>query len=159
MSKVIVRSLEDPINFAYHLGFKFIEKCPEDVWGETFGGWPVWQQLFHPFANVDDFLRPKDAPPAINPFEPSVSKLIHISFEIPAKLLITDHINLTQEAVSRYAAALDDASLARINEGLTARSGKETTHAATLAMIGAHIMYHLGSCDAALRAEGLPGLY
>ena len=33
------------------------------------------------------------------------------------------------------------------------------THAAACAMLTGHVLYHLGTCDAALREEGLKGFF
>lgn len=159
MSKVITQSLSDNIMHAFTLVNEFLKVCPEAVWGKTFGGWPVWQQLFHAFAFVDVFLRAADAEPELPLFEPGVAELKDSPLEPPAKLLIKEYIEKAQERVRLYAANLDDASLAGKNEGLGLRFGRDMTHAATLALIASHTMYHLGGCDAALREEGLPGVF
>ena len=159
MSKAITQSLEGNILHAFGLVNQFLEVCPDDVWGKKFGGWPVWQQLFHPFASVDFFLRAADAAEELPLFEPGVAELKESPLLPPAKLLVKEYIEKAQARVKEYAAGLDDDSLSRKNEGLSARMGHDMSHAATLGMIASHTMYHLGSCDAALREQGIPGVF
>ncbi|MDL2316862.1 DinB family protein, partial [Desulfovibrio sp. OttesenSCG-928-A18] len=146
MSKVIVQSLEGGIMHAFALVKQFIEQCPENIWGTKFGGWPVWQQLYHPFASLDFFLRPAGAAEARSPFAPGVAELKNTLEEAPAKQLIKDFIVESEALVNKYIAGLDDGALAAKNEGLSARFGRDVTNAGTLALIASHTMYHLGSC-------------
>lgn len=159
MSDCIVKSLRGGLEFTFSLANKFIEVCPDDVWDKKFGGWPVWQQLFHPFASIDFFLRPQDAPPSPAPFEEGVAELKISPATAPDKKTVQDFMAGAQARVFAYAMTLDDAALSKVNEGPSARMGREITHAGVLALIGSHTMYHLGACDAALRERGLPGVF
>jgi hypothetical protein len=159
VSSAIVHSLAGNLQFTFSLVDKFLENCPEDIWKENFGGWPVWQQLYHAFAAVDFFLRPKDAPAEDQPCDADVSGLKRVARETPDRGDIRDFIVRNQARVALYAGSLDDESLTRTSEGPSARMGREMSHAAVLALLGAHTMYHLGACDAALRQHGLPGVF
>ncbi|MDL2290755.1 DinB family protein [Desulfovibrio sp. OttesenSCG-928-F20] len=159
MSRTITQSLEGGITHAFALSEEFLRVCPENIRDKKFGGWPVWQQLFHPFASIDFFLRPAGAPEAASPFAPGVAELKQSPEQAPAKLVLEEYISACQALVKEYVASLDDAALAQKNEGLSQRIGRDMTHAATLALIASHTMYHLGCCDAALREHGLPGVF
>lgn len=159
MSRILVQSIEGGVFHAFSLCNEFLKACPEKVFAAKFGGWPVWQQLFHSFASIDFFLRPDGAPEEAPLFKPGVAELKEGPAEAPAKEVVLEFMEKAQKRVQEYAAGLDDAALALKNEGLSGRIGRDMTHAATLALIGSHTMYHLGSCDAALRENGLPGVF
>ena len=159
MSKTIVTSQAGNFAFTFSLVEKFIDVCPENIWVEKFGGWPVWQQLYHPFASVDFFLRPQEAPPEPSLFEEGVAELKKTPAKTPDKGLLSDFIAKAQARVSLYLATLNDETLTKLNEGPSARMGREMTHAAVIALIVGHTMYHLGACDAALRESGMPGVF
>ena len=159
MSRIIVQSLEGSIQHAFGLVNEFLKVCPETVWAKKFGGWPVWQQVYHTFAVIDFFLPEQDAAPEAPLFASDVVKLKVTPPETPEKNVIQTLVAKAQTRAGAYAASLDDDALVQKNEGLSARFGREVTHAGTLALIGGHTMYHLGSCDAALREQGLPGVF
>jgi uncharacterized damage-inducible protein DinB len=144
---------------AFGLVNKFIEVCPDDIWNKTFGGWPVWEQIAHCFTTIDFFIRPKDAKEDNGPFAPEVSHLDKKPLPAPDKAAFKAYADKMQAAALAYAGKVDDAGLGQKNEGLSARMQNDTTVASTLALIAAHTMYHLGSCDAALRESGRPGVF
>ena len=159
MSDCLVKSLAGNVQFAFSLVDKFLQVCPDEIWAKKFGGWPVWQQLYHPFASVDFFLRPQEAPPEPSLFEEGVAELKKTPDKTPDKALLAELIAKAQARVSLYLATLNDETLTKLNEGPSARMGREMTHAAVIALIVGHTMYHLGACDAALRESGMPGVF
>lgn len=159
MSKVITQSLEGGILHSFGLVNEFIKQCPDNIWGQQYGRWPVWQQLYHSFTVIDFFLRADGAAESAGFLPPAIGNLEVIGEKAPSKQAMQEYIEKAQEQVKTYVARLDDAALATKNAGLSARMGRDTTHAATLNLISAHTMYHLGSCDAALRQNGLPGVF
>lgn len=159
MAKAITQGLEDTIMHAFGLVNEFIKVCPDTIWSKKFGAWPVWQQIFHPFASIDFFLRPIDAQPEPDLFAPGIAELKISLNDAPSKDMIKAYVEKAQARVAQYIAGLDDAALAAKNEGLSARFNREVNHARTLGLIASHTMYHLGCCDAALREEGIPGVF
>lgn len=159
MSKAIVQSLEGGVLYSFSLVNEFIKVCPDNIWEQPFGRWPVWQQLYHAFSAVDFFLRDKDAPESDKPVPEPIGNLAEVADKAPAKQIIKDFIEKAQKEAAEYMAGLDDAALAAKNEGLSARMGRDVSHAGTVALLASHTMYHLGSCDAALRQNGLPGVF
>jgi hypothetical protein len=159
MSNAIVQSLNGNLQFTFSLVDKFLESCPDDIWKAKFGGWPVWQQIYHAFTSVDFFLRPPEAPMEATPCDPDANSLKSSPAQAPDTGDLRDFIVKAQARVALYASTLDDDALALKNDGPSARMGREMSHAAVLSLINAHIMYHLGACDAALRERGLPGVF
>ena len=159
MSKVATAGLEGAILHVFGLADAFIDVCPEDIWKKKFGGWPVWQQLYHGFSTVDFFLRPEGAEQAPALFDHAVGDLSSSPELPPTKAAMKEYVAKVQARVREYAAGLSDATLAEKNTGLSARFGKDLTHSFTLSIIPGHIFYHLGSCDAALRENGHKGVF
>ena len=60
MSRDIVAALEQPYQRAWGLLAQFMEVCPDAIWAETNGGWPVWQQVAHTIAVLNFFILEKD---------------------------------------------------------------------------------------------------
>jgi hypothetical protein len=159
MSAILRDSLLGAVRHAFDLMNEFTDRCPDAVWTEKFGGWPIWQQCYHCFSAVDFFLRQRGEPAGDTLFPPDVGSLNEVSPESPSRQTVKDFILKEQAFVLRYAQALDDGALAEKNEGLSERIGRDMTHAGTLALIASHTMYHLGTCDAALRQRGLRGVF
>ncbi len=159
MSRVVVQSLEGTVNYAFSLMNKFVEVCPDEIWAKKCGGWPVWQQVYHSFAAIDFFLRLPDDAPEAPPYAEEVGNLDAPAKDTVSKAQLKPYIGNAQARVKNYISSLGDAELAEAHPGLSQRMGATTTHAGTVALIAAHTMYHLGSCDAALREHGLPGVF
>ena len=140
----------------------FTEACPENIWFETYGGYPVWQQAFHAFACYDFFVRGTDETPSPLYFGEKENDVIH--FQAAPKAVSKTEM---KEAATRAKAKIDaffdsfkdDAELYQKHAGLSARIGVPFTILGLIATLSSHGFYHLGSCDAALRQNGLKGIY
>ena len=163
MSPSIIDGQRTAFEHAYGMVTQFIEVCPEDIWTKKFGGWPVWQQVYHAlcyqFFTLQDGETPEQElyPPDVGSFQstPDVA---------PAKKDVLEYAARMKAKADAYINSLRDADLPIINLGLTARvkafgMSHEFSHSQTLAMLSGHTLYHLGSCDAALRERGLKGVY
>ena len=63
MSRDIINAVQAPYRHSWSLLTQFIDVCPEKIWNETRGGWPVWQQIAHALAVLNFFtLGENDAP-------------------------------------------------------------------------------------------------
>ena len=62
-------------------------------------------------------------------------------------------------AVDARLAALSDADLTKVQERVSKKIGRDLTCRPPLPCAASHTTYHLGSCDAALRDHGLPGVF
>lgn len=159
MSNTLTQSLAGGVLHAFALMDEFMKKCPENIWNEPFGKWPVGQQILHPYGAVDFFLRGPADKEEKAPFSDALISLKEVPAEAPAKELVMEYAATVTARVNAYIAGLDDAALTQKNEGLSARLGRDMNHAATLALLASHTMYHLGSGDAALRQHGIPGVF
>ncbi|MCL2124287.1 MAG: DinB family protein [Desulfovibrionaceae bacterium] len=164
MSQSIIDGQRAAFEHAYGLMAQFIEVCPEDVWAEKFGGWPVWQQVYHALGACQFFVLQDGEIPEQGLYPPEVNSLQSTPSAAPLKKDVLAYAARMKATVDAYLHALRDADLPGVNQGLTARMvslGKPhaLSHSQTLVMLAGHILYHLGSCDAALRERGLKGVF
>ena len=161
MANPIKDSLAVNVAHAFGLMDEFLKLCPEDIWAQRFGGWPIWRHFLHSLTAVDFFLRAENAAETPSPFGADAGNLRvkDSSAATPNKEKMLEYMGTAHKWVNDYLASLDDAALGQINKGLSGRKGREYTHASTIALLVGHILYHLGSCDAALRESGRPGVW
>ncbi|MDL2267535.1 DinB family protein [Desulfovibrio sp. OttesenSCG-928-G15] len=159
MANTITQSLAGGVMRSFSLMEAFIKACPDNIWNAPYGKWPVGQQVLHAFGAVDFFLRGPEEKEAQSPFSEAIISLKEVPANAPAKEAVSAFMSECKARVEAYVASLDDAKLAEKHEGLSKRLGADMTHAATLSLIGSHNMYHLGSADAALRQNNLPGVF
>ncbi len=159
MANTAVMSLKGPIDKTFALAAAYIDVCPENIWGKKFGGWPAWQQLYHGLAAIDFFLRGPDDAQAKALYDHAVGDLKETPAQAPDKAAFKSFLETAKARIDAYCAGLDDADLAKNNPGLSKRFGADMTHAITLSLMAGHLFYHLGGCDAALRENGLKGVF
>jgi len=161
MSNELVKSVMGPVETSFALLKKFIEVCPENIWAEKTGGWPVWQQVYHVVGAVNFFIlgvdeQPQGPAPLTSP---EVGGLKEVAAEAVSKEKVAAALEAAQDQVAKFAASLSDADLIKKNEGIFARAKMDMTFAGTITLLAGHNFYHLGSCDAALRNHGLEGVF
>ena len=120
---VVVESLTGVFLRVWEMMGTFIRVCPEHVWNRKFGGWPVWQSVYHSLISVHFFVRQKGDPLPQDPYPVKVSSLeeVYAGPDIPTREdLQALHASL-QAVVRAYLDGLTDADLAKINGGLSAR--------------------------------------
>ena len=164
MSQAIINCQRAAFEHAYGLLVKFIEVCPEEIWKKKFGGWPVWQQVYHELACYQFFTLQDGETPEQGLYPPEVTNLQSTPNATPLKKDMLKYASRMKAKADAYINALRDADLPSVNQGLTARMksvGKphEFSHAQTLTLLAGHTLYHLGSGDAALREHGLKGVF
>ncbi len=162
MSRAIVTNLQGAFNRSFGMLEQFIEVCPWDAWVKQFGGWPVWQQVYHAASSIDLFVLEEGGQPSPPLFEPEIGGLKKVPDEeltAPPKAVMQEFAAAMKAKANAYIDGLSDADLAQKNPGLSARVKTDMTHAVTLAMMAGHAFYHLGACDAALRDQGLKGVF
>ena len=163
MSQAIIGGQRAAFEQAYALVTQFIEVCPEEVWAKKFGGWPIWQQVYH--ALCYQFLTLQDGEALEQElYPPEVGSFQSTPDAAPLKKDMLAYAARMKAQVDAYLNALRDVDLPGINQGLTARvkafgMPREFSHSQTLAMLSGHTLYHLGACDAALREHGLKGVF
>ena len=159
MSQDLVKALTGPVENSFALLEKFIDACPDDLWAEKKGGWPVWQQVYHAIGAMDFFIEvPGEViPPPLA--SGAVGALKEVASETVGKAAIKAALDSAKGRVDKFLGVLNDDELLKRNESLFAKAKMEMTLAATISLLSAHALYHLGSCDAALRDRGLPGVF
>ena len=159
MSRAIVENQRGSFDFAFSLVNQFMDVCPDEIWNKKFGGWPIWQQVYHALNDVDFFISAPGAEPVKGLVSPEVGSL-RAQGETPvSRADMKEFATLVKSAADGYMNALTDADMTKVAEGATKRMGRETLHATVMALMIGHILYHLGSGDAALRENGLKGVF
>ena len=160
MSRAIVAELESPYQRAWGLMSQFIDVCPEEIWAETNGGWPVWQQVAHTIAVLNFFILEKDDDTFVPaPAELGVLMLKEQGQQVVSKEAMKAYGAAVKAAVDARVARLTDGDLTGIQQRVSKKIGRDLSYGAVVVMLASHTTYHLGSCDAALRDHGLPGVF
>ena len=157
MSRDIVMAVQAPFQHAYGLLERYIEVCPEDVWNEVNGGWPVWQQIYHAVTALDFFSG--GTPGGRLPCDPETGSLARVADGTVSKKEVAALAAAAKARADAYIAGLEDTDLAAKNERLSQIMGMDVTHGGVVGMLASHTLYHLGSGDAALRDHGLKGVF
>lgn len=159
MSRAIVEIQQGSFGFSFGLIEQFIDVCPDEIWGEKFGGWPVWQQIYHALDAIHFFVAAPDAAPVTGPAPQAVGSLAEQGGAPLSKAEIKAFAQEAKAASDAYMNGLTDELLPQLAEGASKRMGRDTPHAVVMALMSSHLLYHLGSCDAALRQNGLQGVF
>lgn len=159
MSRNIVLGLQIPLNHALGLVNKFIEVCPDEIWTEKKGGWPVWQQIYHALATFDLFIAPpeRDFPAPLA--DADVRGLRKVSGILIPKAAVQTIAAAVKSRVDSFVKGLTNSDLPKLNDHLFAQLKMELNLAGTLSSLAGHTYYHLGSGDAALRDHQRPGVF
>lgn len=158
MSRTLTTAAAVPFAHAWSLLEAYVNVCPDAVWEEKHGGWPVWQQVLHAVTVLDFFTcGDKALLPAPAPQE--VLMLTAQGTEKVDKAGLRTYMAAVKARVDAWLAALDDTALSVKDDRLSAALGFEVGAVWVLVMLASHTQYHLGSCDAALRDQGLPGVF
>jgi uncharacterized damage-inducible protein DinB len=88
-----------------------------------------------------------------------VSGLSKTAETVVAKAQLKAAMQAAQATVEKYVASISDDDLTKRNQAVYDAIQWDISHAFTLSMLSAHNLYHLGSCDAALRNHGLKGAF
>lgn len=138
---------------------KFIEVCPDKVWAEPFGKFPVWQTAFHAAYCIGFFLGPKDAPVEVE--APYGGEVVMFQSFPPAadKAVMAKYFKEMSAFANSYFASISDVDLTAEHAGFSARVNTPYTVASAITGLVGHHYYHFGMCDAALRQNGLEGLF
>ena len=159
MSQAIVKTLSDRVKDTFGLLAKFIETCPDDIWAEKFGGWPVWQEIYHAVRAVNLFVEVPGQEAAPLLVKPEVCGLSEEGRDAPPREKVKEQCLAAQALVEKYLETLQDEDLPKRNETPFRVINFDLTHGATLMLLASHNLYHLGAGDSALRSRGLKGVF
>lgn len=156
MADQYARQYQMPLNFTFGLYEKFISICPDNIWGEKFGGFPVCQQIYHSLWATGMMLASINGHQVVEPI-PQFGPLNADNKAMPSKADCSSLLAGLKQALKMLMEELADESLLQKNEGLSKKMGRDVTNGEVLEFAALHCSYHLGSCDAALRNHNLEG--
>lgn len=162
MSQTNLNTFEACFDRIHGMLLDFVDRCPEDIWKSTFGGFPVWQQAYHTFACYDFFTRGKEADAKSFLFGDKELPVVFFKEnpEAPSKDEVRKMAEDAKAMVDDFFAELkSDEKLTDQHEGISARVKADMSNLAMITTMIGHGYYHLGGCDAALREAGLPGIF
>jgi hypothetical protein len=159
MSREIVQAAQGSFERAYSLLTEYMDVCPDDVWAEKNGGWPVWQQIAHALWVLDFFVCGDGEAMLPAPFGVDVARFKAQGDTVVGKAAIKEYATAVKSRVDGWLARLTDDGLGGTNAVLSKKMGRDLSYMATVVMLASHSSYHLGSCDAALRDHGLAGVF
>lgn len=159
MSKEVVKSFSGQFKRVSNFYEKFIETCPDKIWASLSGRFPVWQHVYHALECVPFFLGPKDAPQRESLYSIDVMKFKDLSQPPADKAKLTALAKEMSAYAQKFFDSLNDEDLGKEHAGFSSRRNMSLTNADAITILIGHNYYHFGNCDAALRANGLEGLF
>ncbi|MDR2368210.1 MAG: DinB family protein [Deltaproteobacteria bacterium] len=157
MTRSTVETLATACADSASLIFKLIDECPDNLWSEKAGNWPIWQHVAHS-ASATDFFLPGDSVPLPQGLTPDVAGLKVVGTEPVAKAALKDYYKGAQAKIDAFLAGLSDDDLPKENQKLKG-IGLNWTIAKTVTLLCGHPLYHLGNADAVLRSHGHKGIF
>ncbi|MDR2884538.1 MAG: hypothetical protein LBV09_05470 [Deferribacteraceae bacterium] len=132
-----------------------INNCSDELWEKKFGGDYYWAQVFHLIGGVSYFmgLVGQEGLPMI-PENTGTDGILRKPSDPSLDHSKEKALAFNKEMMTAVAAAfdrLDDSTLFTPIDFY----GNPTTHGGMYSLLAAHILYHIGACDAALRDNGL----
>lgn len=157
MANEFVKELESGVISAFASAERFLALCPDDVWQKKFGCWFVSQEFYHAMHATNRFVAALWDEKAADPCPKAGERFPEegVAAEQATKGQAGEFLANLKALVEKNAPTMRDADLLKTNEGASKRTGHPISNAATLVMVASHIMYHLGGCYAAARAQGL----
>lgn len=153
------------LDFALMLYEEFLDKCPDHIWVEKFGGRPVGRQLYHAISASGVYLQSlgnaaQDGsfPGAADPF-PAGREQEDCEKPTPSRAEARELLKRVRTMADGFLPDIDDSYLLQQNYPISQFLDGAVSNATVLSIMVGHMLYHLGSCDAALRAGGLPGVF
>lgn len=158
MSQEYVKCYQDSMLFAFGHYEKFLEICSDEAWKEKTGGWSLAQQFYHGLVATDMLLSSITGTTVPNP-NPEAGQILAKPDVLPTREQAAEFFGNIKIAAQSMFDNLQDETLLEKNEDVSKKFGREITNAVVLELIPCHLLYHLGSCDAALRNRNLPGAW
>lgn len=158
MANEFVKCYQEGMFFALMHYEKFLELCEDDVWKEKAGGWTVAQQYYHGLNATNMLMSSLTGKTAPNP-NPEAGQILDKPDVLPTKEQAAAFLANIRVAAKAMFESLTDETLPQKNKDVSAKFGRDVQNAVVLELIPSHLLYHLGSCDAALRNKNLPGAW
>lgn len=156
MSNDFVKPYQECLLMAFEHYEKFLEICGDDAWKEKAGGWTLAQQYYHGLNAANMFINSVCGKSAPNP-NPEAGQILAKPNVLPSKEQAAEFFANIKISCQGMFENLQDDSLLKKNEMVSQKFGRDVSNAVVLELLANHLLYHLGSCDAALRNRNLPG--
>ena len=161
MNDHVIACFQEDFERFHDLCVAQIGACPDDLWVEKHGGYPLWQQFLHTFACIEIFYMPS-APQG--PLRAGgylrEELLLQRDAETPmSKMDMRAYAEEMKTLARAFFGSLDASRLGESHEQMSAALGKPRTMQHALLGMVRHACYHLGCVDGVLRERGLPGVY
>lgn len=158
MANDFVKCYQEGLFFAFVHYEKFLELCGEDAWKEKAGGWTLAQQYYHGLVATNSLMGSITGKSAPNP-NPEAGQILDKPDILPTKEQAAAFLANIRVAAKSMFDTMTDEDLLKKNQDISTKFGRDVQNALVLELIPSHLLYHLGSCDAALRNKNLPGAW
>lgn len=143
---------------AFGLYEKFLAICPDDLWNLKAGGWPLSNQFYHGLNVSAKMLNALDGTNVTDPC-PGGGELLRADAKLPTKADAAKYLQNIKQALVISQDRMTDAFLLENNTIISKMIGADIGNGGVLELMATHMLYHLGSCDAALRNAGREGAF
>lgn len=154
-----VHCFADDFERFHTLLLKQVETCPEELWAGKSGGHFFWQELAHAFYCVQLYALPEGEEERLFGLTPKAAMLREDALTPMTKGEVRQIADTMEAMAYAFMGRLTRADLLLPHAALCRFTGKERTNLHALIGLIRHYNYHLGCCDAALRANGISGVY
>lgn len=137
---------------------KFLAICSSDLWTKKAGGWPLCNQYYHGLNATAHMIGALTGEIIEDPC-PEAGDLLKPADIKPTKEQAARYLQNIRVALARAYEKMTDSLLLENNAPLSKMLGSDVTNAGVLELMAMHMLYHLGSCDAALRDAGQEGAF
>lgn len=158
MARTLAPTIRFGVDHALKLYGRFLDICPEAIWQKKFGGWLVSQQYYHALAASGAFLSSITGKALADPC-PGTGDLRQANLPAPSMENARTLLATVTGAADDIFKNIDDETLLSRNDRLSLLLESDVNNAECLELLASHLLYHLGSCDAALREDGREGAF
>ena len=119
MSNQTAKALSTSFGISFSLLKQFIKVCPKNIWEENFGGWPIWQQVYHALNAVDFFTMGAGLPASTPPLAEEAASLEAWAGDGLSQEKMLGYAAEMEEKGKAFLNSLNDTQLAQKNEALS----------------------------------------
>jgi hypothetical protein len=159
VSNELTRDLAGQFKWTANFFDRFIASCPQNIWAQPSGRFPVWQIVWHSLYCAPFFLGPETGEPPACPYSLEVLLFKDLGQRPADKAATAAYAGAINAFAESFFASCKDTDLSGPHAGFSARFKAPKTNIQAITTLISHHMYHFGMCDAALRAGGLEGLF
>ncbi|MDR2387518.1 MAG: DinB family protein [Deltaproteobacteria bacterium] len=157
MTRSTVESLSSAMTESAALIEKLINHCPDHLWTEKAGNWPIWQRLAH-CCNSVNFFKLGQSLPLPDGLTLKVADLEVVGTSPLTKDALRDFFKAALTKLKTYLASLNDQDLAKDDPNICIQS-HDLKLLSDLFIVYGYFLYHLGGVDALLTSQGYESIF